>query len=415
MRVVVLVAVLGGVAQAETFEHFGEQLEGEVREPELAFIQPLPAGLDAPLAPARIRDRLATYNRGIETTIDPFARAQLVLARADLWGARAIAMRHEPTDDYDAPGDDERVRALVEYGKLFRDPLLTSWAPMAGALFRMAFVQGLTDKHAAQFTYRRLLAEHPKSDYVAIASIVVGEYELARRETATARDAYDRAARHAATPPQLRVYALYKRAWCELLLDRHTDAFITFKQALSLGPQERLDDQLRHGIVEAYADFGMPSEAWETFERIAPGQQRAMMIALADRWADTRRYQSMTALNRELLRRFPRDPLACIWAERNADAVVTSKIEPDVLLPAVERLVAAFAEAGPYLSDEAAEGCRDTVVRYTFEAGRTFAQRFRDDPAKRVLADRLLEMFLRELPEHRLVGEAKVERMRLRK
>ena len=126
--------------------------------------------------------------------------------------------------------------------------------------------------------YRKLIKNHPKSQYVADAWLAFGEYyfELAYekdRDLNKALDAYEKAAQYQDNP--IFGYAVYKQGWCYYNLTRHDKSAEKFKEVILyselnadlLGEKRiTLAKEARKDFILAYAQYGSSRKASAEFQ-----------------------------------------------------------------------------------------------------------------------------------------------------
>jgi tetratricopeptide (TPR) repeat protein len=151
------------------------------------------------------------------------------------------------------------------------------------------------DYKQALAAYRKLIKDHPKSQYISDAWLAFGEYYFqispeGERDVQKALDAYIKAA----TNQESAVfgYATYKQGWCYYNLSRHDKAAEKFKEVVlfsqvnsSILGERRigLAKEARKDYVLAYAQYGTAANAPGEFKSIADGEEhRAMLDRLAD-------------------------------------------------------------------------------------------------------------------------------------
>jgi len=144
--------------------------------------------------------------------------------------------------------------------------------------------------------YRKLIKEHPKSQYVADAWLAFGEFyfevgEKEDRDVTKALNAYVEAAKFEDNP--IFGYAVYKQGWCHYNLNAHDKAAEKFKEVVLysdlnsdlLGERRiTLAREARKDFVLAYSHYGPSRAAPKEFEAIAPdeAERKKMLERLGD-------------------------------------------------------------------------------------------------------------------------------------
>lgn len=389
LRTLVLIAVLHGTASADS----DVQVMGELAPPEVEYIVGPPPEIATALDDAAIDERSAKFEVAIERTSHPLARANLLLARADLWAAHALKLRARALVTLDA-GDDIVAatalgRALGDYELIAKAPL-TGWPNFGGALARYAFLLGFAHMPEALRVYRRIVDDLPTSPHAVRAHLALGEAARTARQIETAR-LHFAAVALPNNPPKERAFALYRLGWIEL--EEHGQAeraFGLYTQALALDTSDLLASELRQGLTKAYSLFGNVADAYATFARqSSPAHALEMLDELERLLRINRRSIEAIRVLGELARRAPDDPRACDW---QGDAVSYALELRDELLflTEVERLARLFVRIRHHAIDaKLIEQCEGFVV--------VFARGKRDNKA---LQRRLEDLLIRTVPEH---------------
>lgn len=241
-----------------------------------------------------------------------FQKAELFLEEAQYWFFEANRIDDEIAAAL-SKGDDARMTKASEK----KDELLAKqkkWGDDAIKLFeeiekkykkfeRLADVlymmgQAYWDRNdykQALAVYRKLIKDHPKSQYISDSWLAFGEYYFQvspeeERDVQKALDAYIKAASNQDSP--VFGYATYKQGWCYYNLSRHDKAADKFKEVVLysqvnsaiLGEKRiGLAKEARKDYVLAYAQYGSADNAPSEFAQIAEGAEHRMMLErLAD-------------------------------------------------------------------------------------------------------------------------------------
>ena len=241
-----------------------------------------------------------------------FQKAELYLEEAQFWFFEANRM-----DDALAAalskGDDAKMLSVTEK----KDQLLAkqkTWGDGAIKLFEeidkkykkferlpdVLYMMGQAywdrqDYKQALVVYRKLIKDHPKSQYISDAWLAFGEFYFLvapddERDVQKALDAYIKAAGN--QDSAVFGYATYKQGWCYYNLSRHDKAADKFKEVVlysqvngSILGERRigLAKEARKDYVLAYAQYGSGANAPAEFKAIADGpEHRGMLERLAD-------------------------------------------------------------------------------------------------------------------------------------
>lgn len=174
--------------------------------------------------------------------------------------------------------------------------------------------------------YRKLIKNHPKSQYVADSWLAFGEYyfELAEekdRDLNKALDAYKKAAQYQDNP--IFGYAVYKQGWCYYNLTRYDKSAEKFKEVVLysdlnadlLGEKRiTLAKEARKDFILAYAQYGRANKASSEFDSITDSKDelKKMLERLGDIWYGDGKDREAIRIYRELKKMDPentRNPL----------------------------------------------------------------------------------------------------------
>lgn len=241
-----------------------------------------------------------------------FQKAELFLEEAQYWFFEANRLDDQIAAALSA-GDDAKMMAASEK----KDQLLAKqkkWGDDAIKIFEeiekkykkferlpdVLYMMGQAywdrgDLKQALAVYRKLIKDHPKTQYLSDAWLAFGEYYFQvgpeeDRDVNKALDAYVKAA--ANQESAVFGYATYKQGWCHYNLSRHDKAASKFKEVVLysqvnsaiLGERRiGLAKEARKDYVLAYAQFGAANNAPAEFKTIAEGaEHRSMLERLAD-------------------------------------------------------------------------------------------------------------------------------------
>jgi TolA-binding protein len=174
--------------------------------------------------------------------------------------------------------------------------------------------------------YRKIIKEHPDSQYVADSWLAFGEYffEVADEDTRDlnkALDAYQNAAKFEDNP--IFGYAVYKQGWCWYNLGEHDKSADRFKEVVLysqlnsdlLGERRiGLAREARRDYVLAYSHYGSAKKANAEFEVIASdiNDRRVMLERLGDIFYGDGKDRDAIVIYRLLMKQDPentRNPL----------------------------------------------------------------------------------------------------------
>jgi tetratricopeptide (TPR) repeat protein len=195
------------------------------------------------------------------------------LEQSKTWAKDAILIYQEIEEKY--PKFERMPEVLYALGRAFWD--------------QNAFKKALQ-------VYRKLIKDHPKSQYVADSWLAFGEFyfevgEKEDRDVNKALNAYIEASKFEDNP--IFGYAVYKQGWCYYNINQHDKAAEKFKEVVLysdlnsdlLGARRiTLAREARKDFVLAYSHFGAARAAPKEFESIAPdeAERKKMLERLGD-------------------------------------------------------------------------------------------------------------------------------------
>lgn len=241
-----------------------------------------------------------------------FQKAELFLEEAQFWFFEANRQDDEIAAAL-SKGDDNKMTAASEK----KDALLVKqkkWGDDAIKLFEeiekkykkferlsdVLYMMGQAywdrgDYKNALVSYRKIIKDHSKSQYISDSYLAFGEYYFQvapdeERDLNRALESYIKAAENQESP--VFGYATYKQGWCYYNLARHDKAAGKFKEVVLysqvnsaiLGEKRiGLAKEARKDYVLAYAQYGAADNAPAEFGQIAEGaEHRGMLERLAD-------------------------------------------------------------------------------------------------------------------------------------
>ncbi|MCB9706031.1 MAG: hypothetical protein H6711_29500 [Myxococcales bacterium] len=226
-------------------------------------------------------------------------------------------------------------QAVRLYKALVTSPALSKYKRIDEALYFYAFELGQLGREAEmKDAYVKLIQDYPNSQYIPNAYLSFADYYFGKNQIGDALRLYEKVITFKDSP--VYAYALYKMAWCHLnpvgtadpRYDLSLQYFVnTVKATLegragSEGNAKQLRRDARRDLVQAYAQVGKPSKAWEFFQQIGDGPKkdedmsRKMMELLAVRYFGGGFYTESTFIYKKLQETFPEDPQTCEWQGR---------------------------------------------------------------------------------------------------
>lgn len=236
-------------------------------------------------------------------------------------------------------------QAVKLYEHLVTIPELAKYHRIDEALYFYAFELGqLGRAEEMKAAYVKLIQDYPNSKYIPNAYLSFADYYFGQNQIGEALKLYEKVITFKDSP--VYAYALYKMAWCHLnpvgsadpRYDLSLQYFVdtieaTLKgQAGSDANAKQLRRDARRDLVQAYAQQGRPSKAWDFFSQVGNGPSkdedmaRSMMELLAVRYFGSGFYTESSFIYNELEQRFPEDPATCEWQGRVViNALATDK------------------------------------------------------------------------------------------
>lgn len=349
---------------------------------------------------APIRDaQIAEYKLLIEDTdADDDEMPDLLFRLAELQAQRAANLQFqimEHYNDLDAARGKKaknRIKKKIKRRKRARRAALDDaietyerasarrYQNYAGAddlLFYYAHTLSERKKHdRAREVFAQLIADHPGSDHIPDAWAVFGDYYFSRGSLANAEDAYDKVLKF--PNAQAYTYALYKKGWVQLNLDRNQDALETFYKVIGLTKNDptkrRLADSARHDFARAYSHVGKAKLALKTFERIDEPSAFAMLGFLADLYVEHGKANRAIYILREMMVAKPRHREVCNWQYTVAELMLAAGDSFAQKADEIENLVTlytAYAERTG-LPDGYLDDCRTSAATLAGTMARTW-------------------------------------------
>ncbi len=172
-----------------------------------------------------------------------------------------------------AESDSALKRAVRSYTKLVDGSKYRNYKRMPEALFRFAIaLEGDKERNPgymkyARKIYKRLIDDYPRSKYVADAYLRFADYFFEQSSFANAEAFYDKVLKFPKSNSYN--YALYKKGWVYVNLDRHREALNTFltvaRRTDNSKKEEVLNRATKKDIVRAYAEVGKAQKALQNF------------------------------------------------------------------------------------------------------------------------------------------------------
>lgn len=218
------------------------------------------------------------------------------------------------------------LSAVKVYKQIADEPRYRNYPRMDEALFYYAYtLQNAKYEKEARQVFHKLIKDYPNSKYIPDAYLAFADYYFAQNSLANAEQFYDKVLQF----PESRVYnfALYKKGWVYLNLDRADKALETFLQVTqrTRGNEKEavLNRAAKKDFVRAYADVGVPQRAYQSFERVDKSYAFEMLQILGDIYIEQGKAAQAIYTFRELIGLKPKHERVCEWQYNVVHAMLT--------------------------------------------------------------------------------------------
>ncbi len=223
------------------------------------------------------------------------------------------------------------LSAVKVYKSIAENARFRNYPRMDEALFYYAYtLQNAKYAKDSRKIFHRLIKDYPDSKYIPEAYLAFADYYFSQSSLANAEQFYDKVLQF----PKSRVYyfAMYKKGWVYLNLDRSEDALATFFQVAdkTRGIKEHatLNRASKKDFVRAYADVGRPQTAYKAFQRVDKDYAFNMLNILGDIYLEQGQAAKAIFTYRELIGLQPEDKRVCEWQYNVTHAMLTIGNEP---------------------------------------------------------------------------------------
>lgn len=262
----------------------------------------------------------------------------------------------------------------------------------------------------ARAAYQKLIQEHPNSRFVPNAYLVFGDYFFAQNSLANAEQFYDKVLQFPKS--DVYPYALYKKGWVYLNLDRPQDALETFYDVVQKTKNDKknsiLNQASKKDFVRAYAEVGRPQLAYKSFQRVDKGYAFEMLQILGDLYIEKGMTDKTIYTMRELISLEPRHKMVCDWQFNVVQATMglpgyQNKVDE---IENLVKLYTAYKDKNILPESNLGE-CRDNAEGVTSEMAKLWHNEAMKTLDQETLAyvDRLYKLFLDNFPESEEAGE----------
>jgi TolA-binding protein len=296
------------------------------------------------------------------------------------------------------------TEAIKIYALIANNPRFKNYARMDEALFYYAYtLQGAKRVDLARKVYQQLIQNYPNSKFIPFAFLAFADYFFETNNLAQAEKFYDKVLEFPTSP--VYAYALYKKGWVYLNLDRPQDALETFydvtQKTRGKEKYEILNRASKKDFVRAYAEVGRPQKAYQAFERVDKSYAFNMLKILATIYLDQGKAEKTIYTHRELIQRAPKDQQVCEWQYNIVQAMITAgdnKQKADEI-ELLDKLYVKYRDR-KILKGTALQECHDNAEGITYEMAGLWHQEVMKTLNFETLAyvERLYETFLESFP-----------------
>ena len=297
------------------------------------------------------------------------------------------------------------TQAIKIYAVIANNPRFKNYPRMDEALFYYAYtLQGAKRVDLARKVYHQLIQNYPNSKFIPFAYLAFADYFFETNNLAQAEKFYDKVLEF----PKSSVYpyAMYKKGWVYLNLDRHQDALETFFEVSQKTKGQKkfeiLNKASKKDFVRAYAEVGKPQMALKAFQRVDDGYSFNMLKILATIYLDQGKAEKTIYTHRELMTIAPKDPLVCEWQYNIVQAMISAG-DNKQKVDEIENLVKVYSKykANGILKGSQLQECHDNAEGITYEMGGLWHQEVMKTLNFDTLAyvERLYEVFLKHFPD----------------
>lgn len=305
------------------------------------------------------------------------------------------------------------LEAVKAYKQVAANPNWKDYPRRDEVIFYLGYTLQSADKKymkQARSAYQQLIQEHPNSRFVPNAYLVFGDYFFAQNSLANAEQFYDKVLQFPKS--DVYPYALYKKGWVYLNLDRPQDALETFFDVVNRTKNDKknsiINQAAKKDFVRAYAEVGRPQLAYKSFQRVDKGYAFEMLQILGDLYIEKGMAEKAIYTMRELISIQPKHKLVCDWQGNVVQATMGMPGYQDKV-DEIENMVKLYSayKGKDVLPASALEECRESAEGVTSEMAKLWHNESMKTLNSETLAyvDRLYKLFLDNFPESEEAGE----------
>lgn len=303
----------------------------------------------------------------------------------------------------------ESKEALIDSIKVYRDiatnPKFRNYKRIDVALFYYAYtLQQAKYQSEARKIYLQLIRQHPDSKYIPFAYLAFADYFFLEQNLTNALKFYNKVLEFPRS--EIYEYALYKKGWVFLNLNRHKDALEVFfevvKRTKGKKDKRTLNKAAKKDFVRAYAEVGKPKLAYKAFQRVDRGYAFEMLQILGDIYLAKGFAHEAIYTFRELMDIRPKHEKVCAW-EFNVVRAMLTVGNRDQQAEEVSRLVKLFTtyRKRKILPRDRLSECHDHATATTSELAKMWHNEANKTLNPEILADadKLYKVYLGAFPK----------------
>lgn len=222
--------------------------------------------------------------------------------------------------------------------------------------------------------YQKLIALHPKSEFVSDAWVELGNFFFDGNKLTEARKSFESCVR--LKRPKTETYCIYKLAWCDINSGDHETAVKRFKEVIARADKEddriKLKSEALNDIIVPFSQLELRDAPIKYFQEKAGRQgSRRYIVKLANVYFDAGKYDTAIWMFRYMMGELPKDPNAPEWQSKVVLAYDKAH-KRDEVLKEMRKLVDNYRPGSPWWkANERKQGVRgpqDVALALTEEA-----------------------------------------------
>jgi len=303
------------------------------------------------------------------------------------------------------------LNALKVYKAIYKNPMFKNYKRMDEALFYFAFtLQQAKYLSEARKIFHRLIKDYPNSKYIPNAYLSFADYFFNKNALENAEKFYDKVLHFRKSP--VYTYALYKKGWVYLNLDKNQAALEAFYKVADLTKNNKrkrtLNRAAKKDFVRAYAEIGRPRKALQAFRRVDRKYSMKMLEILAGLYLDKGRAHKAIFTFRQLIKIRPKDKQVCEWQYNVVQAMLTvgNNTQKVAAIENLVKLYAAYSRMKVLPKDALAE-CFENAEGVNNEMAKLWHNEAMKTKNLATLAyvERLYKLYVKSFPKSKELGD----------